>query len=43
MMLNNPAPFENSITIKNVTREIPMDGISKIEIQDSGKVYKYQN
>ena len=28
--------------LQNLRREIPLDDIEKIEIQDSGKVYKYQ-
>ena len=40
---NDTLKGARSRILKNLTREIPMDGISNIEIQDSGKVYKYQN
>ncbi len=35
--------MSTSRLLQILTKEIPMDSISAIEIQDSGKVYKYQN
>ena len=40
---NDTLKGARSRIFQNLTREIPMDSISEIEIQDSGKVYKYQN
>jgi hypothetical protein len=39
---NDTLKGARSRLIQNLTREIPLDDIEKIEIQDSGKVYKYQ-
>ena len=40
---NDTLKGARSRILQNLTREIPMDGISVIEIQANGKVYKYQN
>ena len=39
---NDTLKGARSRIIQNLTREIPLSDIEKIEIQDSGKVYKYQ-
>jgi hypothetical protein len=39
---NDTLKGARSRLIQNLTREIPLGDIEKIEIQDSGKVYKYQ-
>jgi len=39
---NDTLKGARSRIIQNLRREIPLDDIEKIEIQDSGKVYKYQ-
>ena len=39
---NDTLKGARSRLIQNLTREIPLNDIEKIEIQDSGKVYKYQ-
>jgi len=39
---NDTLKGARSRIIQNLKREIPLNDIKKIEIQDSGKVYKYQ-
>jgi len=39
---NDTLKGARSRILQNLRREIPLDDIEKIEIQDSGKVYKYQ-
>ena len=39
---NDTLKGARSRIIQNLRREIPLNDIEKIEIQDSGKVYKYQ-
>jgi hypothetical protein len=39
---NDTLKGARSRLIQNLTREIPLNDIDKIEIQNSGKVYKYQ-
>ncbi|OBX18708.1 hypothetical protein A9996_18980 [Gelidibacter algens] len=42
IVINDTLKGARSRLIQNLTREIPLTDIEKIEIQDSGKVYKYQ-
>jgi hypothetical protein len=39
---NDTLKGARSRLMKNLRREIPLSDVEKIEIQDSGKVYKYQ-
>ena len=39
---NDTLKGARSRLMQNLRREIPLSDIDKIEIQDSGKVYKYQ-
>jgi hypothetical protein len=39
---NDTLKGSKSRILQNLRREIPLTNIEKIEIQDSGKVYKYQ-
>ena len=40
---NNTLSGSRSRFISGLTRDIPMDSIQKIEVQDGGKKFKYQN
>ncbi len=42
IVINDTLKGARSRLIQNLTREIPLSDIEKIEIQNSGKVYKYQ-
>lgn len=42
IVVNDTLKGARSRLLKNLTREISLKEIEKIEIQDSGKVYKYQ-